>query len=183
MSDLQWLRLMTNPSLSWKEWLLAFVAGGLTAFALRAVFPNKRRTLWQNIAVILLMMYLFLVLSSLVLVRPVGEDYTWELELFWSYRHLLREGNRFYLWENVLNIVLFVPAGFLMKMAFPQMKIRKLLLVGVVISLGLELMQLGLKRGLFELDDIVHNTVGMGICGCIAGMLMKMMYSGKQVRI
>lgn len=177
MSDLQWLRLMTNPSLSWKEWLLAFVVGGLTAFALRAVFPNKRRTFLQKIAIILLMMYLFLVLSSLVLVRPAGEDYTWELELFWSYRHLLVEGNRFYLWENVLNIVLFVPAGFLMKIAFPRMKIRKILLFGAAISFGLELMQLGLKRGLFELDDIVHNMIGMGIGGGIAGMLRKIRFA------
>ena len=165
MSDLQLLRLMADPSLSWLEWLLAVMVGGLTAFALRVVFPDKKRTWRREIAMIFLMVYLFLVLSSLVLVRPAGSAYTYELQLFWSYRRLLADGNRFYLWENLLNVVLFLPVGFLLKKAFPRIRIWQILLLGAVVSSGLELMQLVLKRGLFEFDDIVHNTAGTLIGG------------------
>ena len=64
---------------------------------------------------ICLAIYLFLVLSSLVLVRPTRENYTYQLELFWSYKRLFLQGNRFYLWEDLLNVIFFVPAGFLIK--------------------------------------------------------------------
>ena len=167
MSDLQLLRLMADPSLSWVEWLLAMSTGALTAFALKVVFPSIQRTRLQEGAMICLAIYLFLVLSSLVLVRPTGENYTYQLELCWSYKRLFLQGNRFYLWENLLNVILFVPAGFLIKMSFPQIRIWQILLLGAVISLGLEGMQLVLKRGLFEFDDIVHNTLGACIGGCI----------------
>ena len=115
MSDLQLLRLMADPSLSWVEWLLALSTGALTAFALKVVFPSFRRTRLQEGAMIYLAIYLFLVLSSLVLVRPTRENYTYQLELFWSYKRLFLQGNRFYLWEDLLNVIFFVPAGFLIK--------------------------------------------------------------------
>ena len=61
---------------------------------------------------------------------------------------------------NILNVVLFVPVGFLLGCGFPGMSWRRVLCVAVVLSVGIEVLQLLLRRGLCETDDVLHNVVG-----------------------
>lgn len=63
--------------------------------------------------------------------------------------------------ENLLNMLLLFPAGLLL----PPLFHKKLpwwmgLAVGLFISAGIETGQLVLRRGLFEWDDMVHNSLG-----------------------
>jgi glycopeptide antibiotics resistance protein len=39
----------------------------------------------------------------------------------------------------------------------------RIILIGFLISLTIEILQLVTKRGLFEFDDIFHNTLGVAI--------------------
>lgn len=61
---------------------------------------------------------------------------------------------------NILNVVMFVPVGFLLGCGFPGMTWRRVLCVAVVLSVGIEVLQLLLRRGLCETDDVLHNVVG-----------------------
>ncbi|MBP5654565.1 MAG: VanZ family protein [Clostridiales bacterium] len=63
--------------------------------------------------------------------------------------------------ENLLNILLFVPFGFLV----PTMgkKLRKLLIIvflGMMSSLAVELVQFFTGLGIFDIDDLLNNTIG-----------------------
>ena len=69
--------------------------------------------------------------------------------------------------ENILNILLFVPFGFL----FPTMlkKMRKFFIIvplGLALSLMVETVQFFTGLGIFDVDDLLNNTIGAW-CGYI----------------
>ena len=73
---------------------------------------------------------------------------------------------------------LLFPAGILL----PGVTGRKLkwwmgLLVGITVSSAIEISQLWLCRGLFEFDDIIHNSLGC-MLGCLLGNRL-LMLSGR----
>ena len=69
--------------------------------------------------------------------------------------------------EILLNLVLLLPVGVLLPIMLRRpVSWRQGLCVGVVLSLAIELGQLVTRRGLFELDDIIHNSVGC-MMGCV----------------
>lgn len=63
-----------------------------------------------------------------------------------------------------MNIIAFVPVGFLAGYAIKKMTLKKVIFVGLCISISIETMQLLFHRGLSEVDDVIHNTIG-----CIIG--------------
>lgn len=82
--------------------------------------------------------------------------------------------------ENLLNILLLFPAGILL----PGVTGRKLkwwmgLLVGITVSSAIEISQLWLCRGLFEFDDIIHNSLGC-MLGCLLGNRLLMLSGRKE---
>ena len=83
--------------------------------------------------------------------------------------------------EDILNIVLLLPLGGLLSFVFDK-KIRwwQGLLCGIVVSLGIEILQLVLKRGLFEFDDIMNNSIGC-MLGCMFGNLVAYLLAGKPI--
>ncbi|MBR1855252.1 MAG: VanZ family protein [Lachnospiraceae bacterium] len=61
----------------------------------------------------------------------------------------------------ILNLLLFVPLGFLLPIVFPGFvkSGKKVFLAGLMFSVGIELTQLFSGR-MFELDDIIANSLG-----------------------
>jgi glycopeptide antibiotics resistance protein len=57
------------------------------------------------------------------------------------------------------NIVWFVPWGFLIPMIYKNNKFF-VFLSGFAFSLAIEILQFALKKGLFEIDDLILNTMG-----------------------
>lgn len=119
---------------------------------------------WQYSGVLCLAIYVFIVLCNTVIFRS---DSTSRVVLipFWSYMEAIKESRSFYLIENLLNIVLFVPVGFFLKMSLRNRRIIPVVLCGILLSLAIETSQLLLHRGWFEVDDMMHNTLG-AILGC-----------------
>ncbi len=105
-------------------------------------------------AVSLVVPYAFLVLAATLLIREPGAEPKYELQLFWSYRvwEIQRE-------QIIANVIMFLPVGFLAGVVFGW--------GSVPLSLGLsamiESLQLATCRGLFEFDDMVHNTLGAAV--------------------
>lgn len=103
--------------------------------------------------------YVFLLFCSTVIYRIVGEIRQYDFQPFWSYK-AIQEGREDLLAENIMNVVVFIPVGLLICIAFKQMTWWKVLLIGCGISVTIETLQFLFKRGFSEVDDVMHNTVG-----------------------
>ena len=117
-------------------------------------------------AVCVIMLFLGVVFASTVFTRRPEAAASYRLDLFWSWKKVFLEGNRGLLLENILNVILFLPLGFLL----PAARGRRLgvgwaCFCGLMVSAAIEVCQLVLRRGLFEWDDMVHNSLGC-IFGC-----------------
>ena len=99
------------------------------------------------------------ILAITIFERIPGRKTLSELKPFWSYKAIL-EGSRFLIAENFWNVVLFIPFSFLLGLLFPKRKHWMWVLAGFLLSVVIELVQLVFRRGLFEFDDIFHNTLG-----------------------
>ncbi|WP_177180557.1 VanZ family protein [[Clostridium] polysaccharolyticum] len=136
----------------------------VTAFLYRQV---RRKTLFlsQAISIWLELLFLGVVFSSTVFTRTES-PLQFQLKLFWSWEIAI-EGNKEILVEILLNFLLLVPAGVLLPIIFHgTVKPRYGWLIGVTISFNIEILQLILHRGMFEWDDILHNSLGC-MFGCI----------------
>ena len=159
--------------------LMVFITRQLT----NSLPPERFRSVMQ----LLLPAYLLLNLYFTLLMREPGEDYPiiltplrsyfavlgWDIQSFPVVGQLLQGA-----WEEPIafafepligimqNLILFIPFGFLLCGATDQPRTSRILLLGFLLSLAIELCQLFFRLGWFEVDDILHNVLGtyLGIC-------------------
>ena len=112
-------------------------------------------------AALLLVEYIFLLFCSTVIFRATGETRQYDFHPFWSYNRPEL------LVENIMNVVVFVPVGMLLCVAFKHITWWKALLIGCSISIMIETLQFCFIKGFSEVDDVMHNTVG-----CLLGWFM-----------
>ena len=77
------------------------------------------------------------------------------------------------IYEPILNILLFVPIGFLSGYLIQDCKLLKTAAWGFAISFMIEFMQFYFSRGVPSVDDILNNTIG-SIIGCLVLLLMQL---------
>lgn len=106
----------------------------------------------------MLLLYMLLVYSYTVLSRQERSGAKYELRLFWSYAALLR-GHKVFFTYIIMNILMLLPVGYLLSVL--GMRGMFTMLLGSAFSCLIELSQLITGRGLFELDDIFHNSLGV----------------------
>ena len=124
--------------------------------------------------------YVLANLYETLLFRAVRPDYHMRLELLWSYREALSKTlavtSMGLLEEILLNVLLYIPLGYLLPYTwqrfFDQGKRVPwlVILIGFVCSALTESAQLLFRIGVFELDDMLNNTMGTAI-GCLLYML------------
>ena len=123
-------------------------------------WKGLRRGLRYGI-VLLLAEWIFLVLCAIVFFREIGAERGYNLMPFWSYWDY---GEHSYFLEmfgeNILNVLLFVPIGFLAGCGLQGMTFKKVLILGGGLSVFIELLQLIFKKGFCETDDVIHNVLG-----------------------
>ena len=107
----------------------------------------------------LLVAYVFLVMSVTVLSRGHVTEEVVYLVPFWSYIEILRGSEQTYslATEIVLNMLMLVPVGFLL----PVLVKKHAILYGFLVSVCIEVFQLITGRGYFEVNDLMHNTLGV----------------------
>ena len=140
------------------------------AVAAGRLCKRDKLTVFTTVALPLFVSYLYLVLAVTILDRTPGEDYQYELELFWSYRAAMA-GTRWLLLEDFLNVVLFVPAGVCLSMLMEKRQLWAVASMAALFSAAIEITQLVTKCGLFEFDDIFHNTLGAVAGSMIANVI------------
>ena len=142
---------------------------------------------FRSVIRLLLPAYLLLNLYFTLLMREPGEDYPiiltplrsyfavlgWDIQTFHVVGQLLQgswEEPISFAFESLIgimqNLILFIPFGFLLCGATDQPRTSRILLLGFLLSLSIELCQLFFRLGWFEVDDILHNVLGtyLGIC-------------------
>ena len=116
-------------------------------------------------AVIWMMAWVFLLIGSTVVFRESSVEPRIQLVPFISYWDF---GENSYFLEclvaNLLNVILFVPVGFLLGCGFVDMTWKRVLLTGCGLSVAIELLQLVFQKGFCETDDVIHN-----VAGCLIG--------------
>lgn len=84
-----------------------------------------------------------------------------EIKRFWNYREQL---GVMAVLENLLgNVVIFIPFGFFMPIGSRFRSFIVTTFYGFGISLCVELFQLVIKVGCFDVDDLLLNTIGSGL--------------------
>ena len=112
--------------------------------------------------------YLVVVFGATMLSRGSVWQGSAQLHLFYSYREAWNSFSATE-WRNIiLNILLFVPFGFLLPFVSKYFKtFWKTYLAGLGFTLVIETVQFLLKKGIFEVDDIFNNFLGAVIgYGC-----------------
>ncbi len=170
----------------WPSWTpvtiaAGFVFGGLFGFCLLYRTVTGKMRPFQFFCAMMLYTWLYWVFASTVFCRTEYSEYHYSLKLFWSYEFMRAYPHSYMLQEIVLNILMLLPVGVLFPVAFDCRKISVTALFGFLCSTGIELLQLFTKRGLFEWDDMFHNTVGVIIGYLIVTGAMKMSEGGQSI--
>lgn len=150
-------------------YLMAFVifcAGTVMLLGLKGLRKGIRYSLS-----LLLVEYIILAYCSTVFFRDIREDCTCNLDFFWSYEEIAKGKAPELLFESIMNVVVFVPIGFLSAAVIRKHRFIIPMVLGVGISVSIETLQFILRRGLPEFDDVFHNTlgclIGFGICSLL----------------
>lgn len=131
-----------------------------------------RRLSWsRRIGLSLLVPYLFMVLTATVLVRTPAESANVVLEPFRTYLQYAKSD--FWEFQIQANILLFIPVGFLLSMVMNRAKLLPII-IGIGISVAIEIIQLLTHRGTFEIDDLISNFFGV-LIGCIIFLPIRML--------
>ena len=141
---------------------------GLIIFCGYLFFVRKsKKSQGQNISKkeifcgLALSIYVAVLLGGTLLNRNVGEEYLIEWVPFWSYYQVFTVDDSPLAWQMVYNVLVFIPMGILLPVNFPKVsKLRDVVICSVGLSLIIEVVQLVSKLGLFEFDDLFHNTLG-----------------------
>ena len=124
---------------------------------------------------LLLSEYIILLFLSTVIYRNLKHKISGHNIIpFWSYISV-DAGKENLLLANFMNIVAFVPIGILLVFSANTIKWQKVLLIGGSISVFIEITQLLSKRGFAEIDDVIHNTIGVFIGYVISKTIIELL--------
>lgn len=118
-------------------------------------------TFFRNASLVMLMGYVFLVISTTIIFREKHSEARFVLTSFETYESLYIKRVA----QIILNVLLFVPIGIFGGVAIKRFK--KVMLCGLTLTIVIELIQLVTKTGICSTDDAIHNTVG-----CAMGYLI-----------
>lgn len=179
-----------KPNWSPETYTLFYSLVGISFFLMMLIVCRKGYSKSKSVALFLLVIYLILVYASTVFSRIPGistAEYegvsipfftgpNYQLEPFWTLRWGLEAFGKSFIWECILNILMLMPAGFLIPIVINNKRNGAIfgitLGVGFFISASIEILQLFLHRGLCEIDDLFYNTFGV-IISCTIWMIFK----------
>lgn len=121
--------------------------------------------------------YVLLIFVFTVFIRLPNNEYTAYLIPLWSYREIVQTHNMKLLFENIGNILIFVPVGFLLPACGYREKNNCgfTLFFGVCLTVFVELFQFVTRVGTFETDDIINNLIGVISGAVLAAVIGKIL--------
>lgn len=138
------------------------------------IFNNKDVKTFNKVMRFIFYSYLFFIYFSTIFSRINWQF--WNIEVsklekikwfpFYSYFKLMN-GEIHYFQEIIMNIVIFIPIGFIICYLKND---RKCILDCIFLSFMIEISQFIYSCGLCEIDDIIHNSLG----GCLGLLLYQL---------
>ena len=135
--------------------------------------------LWKGLiysSIVALIEYVTLLYASTVFCRKVYYERKFDFHPFWTYKAIL-DGKDEFVTEAIMNVIAFIPIGFLLGCSFVSLKWWKVIIIACLFSLGIEILQFIMMRGFSELDDVMHNTlgsmIGYGVYRLVAWLIWK----------
>lgn len=105
--------------------------------------------------------YIFVILYITLFSREIGKEYIFK-PLFWEYKKQM--------WRDIsLNMLLFVPFGFLIR----TKKMWQGVFCGFLLSVFIEITQYFFRLGYCEPDDVLNNTIGTVIGVTVAYIIQR----------
>lgn len=149
------------------EWYILYIpkavyGWGLGAFGVilvTAMLWKGAKTGMRYGAASLLIEYVALLLYFTVFMWRETDNHQFVLTPFWSYKAAF-SGTPVLAQEIAMNVAVFLPVGLLVGIAMKNATCKKVGCVGLSISMTIEILQLVLKRGCCETDDVINNTFG-----------------------
>jgi glycopeptide antibiotics resistance protein len=117
----------------------------------------------QGLSAVILTIYLTFVFGSTVFTRDPGQFMAPNFNLFLSYRAMLASQSYLAAKGIVLNMLLLMPIGLLLPIILQKRFFLWPVLFGFGCSLAIEIMQYVFHCGMFDLDDLLNNTLGVWI--------------------
>lgn len=127
----------------------------------RRFLKNHMQTNIKKVIIFcILFCYIVIVIGATIFIRPGVYEHA-NFNLFSSYIEAWNNYSKSY-WRNIiLNILMFVPFGFLLPLFSDRFKkFYWTLSLGFLFTFGIEATQYITKRGIFEVDDIMNNWIG-----------------------
>jgi len=106
--------------------------------------------------------YMSFIFCATVLFRDQAEEMHYSWQPFLTYACLYNRR----IAEIILNVLMFIPIGFLLTAAMKRERFHFVLCTGCMFSLTIETAQLLFRRGVCSIDDIIHNVLG-----CVIGYI------------
>lgn len=107
--------------------------------------------------------YLTILVSITLLGRKINNELAFN-DWMRSYRMFFEEGKQYIIYDMLLNVLLFVPLGILISVQVQKKVVSSFLVFSTTFII--EILQLLSKRGLFEMADLINNTMG-GLIGIV----------------
>ena len=139
------------------------------------IMTSEKGKLHQGLRVLLAVYLIFTFYLTVVSRVSLGKDYirTEWLEGYKSFHDVYASS------ENYLNILLFVPIGYLVGLVARKFRLLCAVLVGLFVSETIECAQLIWQRGTFDVNDLMNNTIGAMVGGGIVVVVMSC-YKGRK---
>lgn len=143
--------------------VIMILALSLCIYWFRAFCIMKR--CWKKVAIVCFIIWYSIVLYITVVSREKGIIMQWkEIRPFYSYKMYFDGVESEALRSNMMNILLFIPGGFLMydilHFIKNPLRIITIVCISLCISLSIENLQYYLKCGSVEIDDVINNCLG-----------------------
>ena len=120
----------------------------------------------KNVCILALAFYIAFVYWITVFSRDAYPQAGSDWRIFWTYG-AIADGRDELIVEVIFNLLMFLPIGLIVGLVVRYGGWLVAFFSGAALSLGIEMLQLHLKRGLCETDDIIHNTLG-----CLIGFAL-----------
>lgn len=98
---------------------------------------------------------------------PILKTVRYDIIPFHSY-YFIALGRIEYIQEVICNLLVLLPFGVCITILHKKVTVKKVMTVCMCLSFAIETLQLFYGCGLFETDDLIHNTLGgVGGTSCI----------------
>lgn len=118
---------------------------------------------------IILSVFFAILIYYTILGRPDSHLYSYNLDVFWSVNSAIQNRDYYLFAELLANCLVFLILTFLIEKSIGKINLGILSFI-IFLSVIIEISQLILRVGLFELDDIISNSIG----ACLAYIVISM---------